>query len=237
MDTFDLKWPKTQATFYTDGWRCRIVWRAQGGPGGSIDNNDLSKRRLADSLSGAPYLLPALRARGYGNLASEIESLVEQEAGPVESGDASSSARPGRPPVAAPRAEVRRTTQVDRIQSWLADLPGDATFAETGDRRARVWLEAGAFGAETLLLKSPAAKGKQEWVLKRTWPDGDAKQASRKPEYVAAPHLRGVLSYLAGRGADASVFESLLGACKLLDHPDPAQAAASWRNFSESTTH
>ena len=42
VDTFDLKWPKTQATFYTDGWRCRIVWREQGGPGGTIDNHGLS---------------------------------------------------------------------------------------------------------------------------------------------------------------------------------------------------
>ena len=36
MDRFDLKWPRTDATFYTDGWRCRIVWRQKGGLGGKL---------------------------------------------------------------------------------------------------------------------------------------------------------------------------------------------------------
>ena len=76
MDTFDLKWPKTDATFYTDGWRCRIVWRQSGGMGGTIDNNQQCKKRVADSLSGAPYLLAALQARGHSNLATEIEDLA-----------------------------------------------------------------------------------------------------------------------------------------------------------------
>ena len=237
MDTFDLKWPKTQATFYTDGWRCRIVWRQQGGPGGAIDNNDLCKRRLADSLPGAPYLLPALRARGYGNLASEIESLATFDTEDAGSAGNSPPVRQSRPPAAAPRSETLRSAGVDRLQTWLAALPGDATFAETSDRRARVWLEAGVQNGEHLYLKAPAARGRQEWVLKRTWPDGDPNRGDRKPEYVAAPFLRGVLSYLAGRGIDASVFESLLSACEILDHPEPAQAAAGWRDLSSSSTH
>ena len=79
MDTFDLKWPQSDATFYTDGWRCRIVWRERrGGLGGTIDNNDQCKRRVADSLMGAPYLLNALRARGHGPLAEEISKLIHE---------------------------------------------------------------------------------------------------------------------------------------------------------------
>ena len=50
MDTFDLKWPKTDATFYTDGWRCRIVWRQSSGMGGTIDNNQQCKKRGADGI-------------------------------------------------------------------------------------------------------------------------------------------------------------------------------------------
>ena len=69
MDRFDLKWPSTDATFYTDGWRCRIVWRQKGGIGGTIDNNAQCLRRVADSLDGAPYLLSALKARGHDRLA------------------------------------------------------------------------------------------------------------------------------------------------------------------------
>ena len=218
MDTFDLKWPKTQATFYTDGWRCRIVWRAQGGPGGSIDNNDLCKRRLADSLSGAPYLLPALRARGYGNLASEIESLVEQEVDTEAPGRAGNSTHRFGRLVLLRRRRVRRfvdrrtLTECRRGSPHCRAMPPSPKpptgAPESGSKRVLRWLR-------HLYLKSPAAKGKQEWVLKRTWPDGDAKQANRKPEYVAAPYLRGVLSYLAGRGADASVFESLLAPAKV----------------------
>ena len=80
MDTFDLNWPKTDATFFTDGWRCRIVWRERrGGMGGTIDNNEQCKRRVADSLLTAPYLLGALRARGHGLLAQEIEALQQPD--------------------------------------------------------------------------------------------------------------------------------------------------------------
>ena len=77
MNTFDLRWPKTTATLYTDGRRCRIVWRdKKGGGGGTIENNDQSKRRVADSLPGASKLLEQLRAAGYNNLADEIQILA-----------------------------------------------------------------------------------------------------------------------------------------------------------------
>lgn len=77
MRTFDLRWPKTAATFYTDGRRCRIVWRGKkSGIGGTIENNDQCKRRVADSLGGAPELLEQLRAAGFMDLADEIQTLA-----------------------------------------------------------------------------------------------------------------------------------------------------------------
>lgn len=212
MDTFDLNWPKTQATFYTDGWRCRIVWRQQGGPGGTIDNHNLCKRRLADSLGGAPYLLAALRARGYGTLAEEIESLVET------------------PTQAAPAREA----VADRTRDWIAGLDGDATFAETGARRSKVWFELGQLGEVVLFLKEPPARGKSEWVLKRTWPDSD-----RKAEYVAGPYLRGLFSYLQEHapGFGESDVETLLKFCGGIDHPEIVNAIRLWKDSGRSVTH
>ncbi|MFP6814881.1 MAG: hypothetical protein VB949_04330 [Pseudomonadales bacterium] len=77
MNTFDLRWPKTTATLYTDGRRCRIVWRdKKGGGGGTIENNDQCKRRAADSLKGASQLLEQLRDAGFKDLADEIRTLA-----------------------------------------------------------------------------------------------------------------------------------------------------------------
>ncbi len=79
MDRFELNWPGADASFYTDGWRCRIVWRQKnrrggGGMGGTIDNNQQCVKRAAESLEGAPYLLSALKARGHDRLADQIET-------------------------------------------------------------------------------------------------------------------------------------------------------------------
>ena len=240
VDTFDLKWPKTQATFYTDGWRCRIVWREQGGPGGTIDNHGLCKRRLADSLDGAPYLLSALRARGYGNLAQEIEGLLEIQ--PQGSGREDAPVGPAVPEAAPPRAAAAKQAPTaaelpanrNQVSSWIAGLEGDATFAETGPRRAKSWSELGHLGEEQLALKAPAPKGKQEWVLKRSWPESD-----RKGEYVAAPYLRGLFSYLCGRAPKPGEreVESFLRFCRAVDHPEITHAIGLWKNSERAVTH
>ena len=112
MDRFELHWPSMDAQLLTDGWRCRIVWRQKGprsrhgaGMGGSIDNNLLCVRRVAESLDGAPELLTALKARGHHRLAEQIEALVSTEgASPEEAGKATTNA--GEAP-----AEKRRTKQ------------------------------------------------------------------------------------------------------------------------------
>jgi hypothetical protein len=57
MHNFDLHWPKTTALLNTDGQRLRIIWRASGGIGGTIDNNELCKKRLAVWLCFAPSLM------------------------------------------------------------------------------------------------------------------------------------------------------------------------------------
>jgi hypothetical protein len=249
MDRFDLNWPKTDAAFYTDGWRCRIVWRQKSGIGGTIDNNAQCIRRLALSLDGAPYLLGALKARGHDRLAAEIESAAELEAtaaprttpapnGSVakEAGESEKASKEAaEPPRRAPKepAVAAKREGAAPLDRWLEVLEGSGEFEAAANRRAKAWFELGSVGDETLFLKTPAAKGKQEWVLKRTWPSGD-----RKAEYLAAPAFKGVAAYLIGRG-DASVpfVEGALAALKGCNHPEVADAAKRWRDVMEVPTH
>jgi hypothetical protein len=247
MDRFDLNWPKTDATFYTDGWRCRIVWRQKSGIGGTIDNNAQCIRRLALSLDAAPYLLGALKARGHDRLAAEIESAAELEAVTAPSPsdpsapDATAAGEANKAPGKAPQPALSAPkgpapvhpgggASLDR---WLDALDGSGEFEAAANRRSKVWIELGRLGDETLQLKTPAAKGKQEWVVKRTWPDGD-----RKAEYLAAAAFKGVAAYLIGRGdASAPFMEAALAALQACNHPELSTAANRWRDVMEGETH
>jgi len=251
MDRFDLNWPKTDAIFFTDGWRCRIVWRQKGGIGGTIDNNTQCVQRVAQSLDGAPYLLNALKARGHDRLAAQIESMLDSapEATPGEAAltpaprhaDAKPVRRPAPEAVAkAPQKAPRKSAGTD-IGSWLGNLPGSAEFEPAATRRAKVWLELGAAdgkaGAEVLFLKTPAPKGKQEWVLKRTWPDGGKSGDKRKAEYIVAASFRGIAAYLARAGADKAYIEHLFSVCSGVEHEELTAGARAWRSAQGAATH
>lgn len=221
MDRFDLRWPKVDAALYTDGWRCRIVWRQRGGPGGTIDNNVQCKHRVADSLLGAPYLLSALKARGHGVLASEIETIARVVETPVEES-------------AKPIAAAKKPTGPQRIQSWLERLEGSADFSTASARRAKAWTNAGQLDGLQTALKIPAAKGKQEWVLKLSPAKGKG-----KAEYIVAENLKGVMCYLAQLNPQptAAFFEAMLAADDSVEHPELALAATAWRESAATRTH
>lgn len=254
MDTFDLKWPKTDATFYTDGWRCRIVWRQSGGMGGRIDNNQQCKKRVADSLSGAPYLLAALQARGHSNLATEIEDLAattaavlpaqnavtpsvavqpEQNPTPVKLQKKAKVAAPKKPqkPAAPARMARKEPTDGARLTSWLEALTGSSKWQQATVRRGKAWQTIAEDETQTLALKAPAAKGKQEWVLKLTW-----SEKKRKAEYVVAENLRGLLSYLSENKQyrSAAFIDNLLNACEAMDHAELVTAATAWRSQTDA---
>ncbi len=241
MDRFELNWPGADASFYTDGWRCRIVWREKsrrhgsGSMGGTIDNNQQCVKRAAESLEGAPYFLSALRARGHQRLAAQIESA------------ATGTGAAAQPPVRSPRREEprerpaprraeRRERQVadEPAQAvWLSALEGDAAFETARDKRSKTWYELGSpvVPGESLLLKTPAAKGKSEWVLKRTWPD----DAGRKAEFVVAGSFKGVARHLVDAGIQAQGVEQMLSALSGVEHPELVEAAKAWR--AKGSTH
>ncbi len=268
MDRFELNWPGADASFYTDGWRCRIVWRQKGqrgggSMGGTIDNNQQCVKRAAESLVGAPYLLSALKARGHDRLADQIEtaatdaSAAEPVARPpvrterrerrqdVENRPAPQRVQSDKPkpsqgkgesnapqPVAAGRKSAARPTAKGTAEkAWLKSLAGDGSFEAAKNKRAKAWVDLGQLGEEALLLKAPAASGKAEWVLKRTWPD----DAGRKAEYVVAGAFKGVASFLIGAGAGAKDVERMLAALADVTHPDLEAAARAWR--SAGSTH
>jgi hypothetical protein len=264
MDRFELNWPGADASFYTDGWRCRIVWREKGrrngggGMGGTIDNNQQCVKRAAESLEGAPYFLSALKARGHERLAEQIESAADEVAAAPASPAPVRNEQPRatRPHPAPKRVERvkgseraggnERVERRERAESsepvkkreptttaWLAALDGAASFESARDKRARAWIELGALNDphEVLLLKLPAAKGKAEWVLKRTWPE----DGKRKPEFVVAEAFKGIATWLVGTGLEASGVEQLLAALAKAGHPELDAAARAWR--SAGRTH
>jgi len=240
MDRFELNWPGADASFYTDGWRCRIVWREKGrrnggGMGGTIDNNQQCVKRAAESLEGAPYFLSALKARGHERLAEQIASAADEVAvatAPVSPAPARREApREVRPHPAPKRAPEQRSERVSKSEptpaTWLAALDGAASFETARDKRARAWIELGALTGpqEVLLLKLPAAKGKAEWVLKRTWPEDD----KRKPEFVVAQAFRGIAAWLVDAGLETDGVEKLLAAVAKAGNPELEAAAKAWR--------
>lgn len=239
MDRFELNWPGADASFYTDGWRCRIVWREKGrrpgagGMGGTIDNNQQCVKRAAESLEGAPYFLNALKARGHARLAEQIESAAAMAGGETPPADRAQPARsPRREPAAerpAPkRVERREGTAVDRSElRWLNALEGDAGHDTVKDKRSKTWFELGSptRAEEVLLLKAPAARGKAEWVLKRTWPE----DAKRKAEFVVAGSFKGIACHLLEAGLTEKGVEQVLSALSGVEHPELVAAARAWR--------
>ncbi len=214
MDRFELNWPGADASFYTDGWRCRIVWRQKdrrggGGMGGTIDNNRQCVKRAAESLEGAPYLLSALKARGHIRLADQIEICAAQ----------------------APEQVAQEVPKIADGKEWLKQLQGEGAFETASSKRAKAWLALGELGGEALLLKAPAASGKAEWVLKRTWPE----DPKRTPEYVVAGSFKGIAGYLLEAGATATDIERILAALADVAHPELGAAARAWR--STASTH
>ena len=228
MDTFDLRWPKTDAIFYTDGERCRIVWRQKSGPGGSIENIALCKRRVADSLTCAPELLESLKGKGYTGLATEIANLVRspQQSVPAEKVRAKPSAGVG-----------KTDRKIAPVQAWLNTLEGSAEWQECGTRRAKTWQRLDTIETHDcdteIYLKAPARTGASDWVVK-------LKPVARgRANYVCADTLKGLFSYLlqarsdAGREqhtrSDEEALEHWLCAGQALEHEALGAALKTWK--------
>jgi len=193
--------------------------------GGTIDNYLQCKKRVADSLVGAPYLLSALKARGHGNLATEIEGLVAPTNVPAVEMKVVSRA--------VPRAVPRTPSASERLAAWLALLDGSGHFETVNARRGKLWQPIGELADESLSLKVPAQKGKQEWVLKRS-----ASQAKCKAQYVVAADFKGIVSHLGEveESRSTAFIDGMLHACQSLTHPQLAAAATAWRKLTDPAT-
>jgi len=247
MDAFNLHWPGGEATLHTDGVRCRVVWRAENGMGGAIDNTQLAKRRVASGLAFAPSLLDELRAKGYAVLADEFAALdaatprpvpVKQATAPKPEPleQAAAKSKPvapvvnsdphrGKPAVApSKRTETTPTgrakaASTSRIEVWLGSL-GDAAFEPCGTRRAMKW-HRGKTWPESLSLKPPGKTGAREWVVKI---------ADGKTQYFVAAEFAGVCACLASNEAFASpqFFDDFFEGLKALRHKEVAAARDAW---------
>lgn len=215
MDAFNLHWPGGEATLHTDGTRCRVVWRAENGMGGTIDNSDLAKRRVAGGLAFAPSLLDELRAKGHVTLADELTSLD----------DAAPKAAPAKPAAANKREEAApveraEATPTGRVDAWLAALDGNSGFESCGTRRAMKWHRGKTWPA-SLSLKPPGKTGAKEWVVKL---------ADGKTQYFAATDFAGVCACLASMDVFATpeFFDAFFEGCKALRHKEVATAREAW---------
>ncbi len=258
MQAFDLKWPKTTATLFSDGQRCRIVWRTDQGMGGAVNNNDQCKRRIADSLAGAPKLLGELRSAGFEELASEVEALAAQNqaesptpAEPPsprkEAGKAASNKKSTKAPVkTSVKASVKtpgkmspkkskKPVEKQVIAQWLGDLEGTETWASTDTQRSLKWhkllaASSGAEDAHEFHLKTPARKGPGTWVLRRSWPN--AKRGDAKPEFFAAEDFKGLCVCLLSffEKAKAQVLNDAFAGCAKLvkDFDEVKVVVDSW---------
>jgi hypothetical protein len=193
MDSFELKWPKSQAILYTDGTHLKITVRDERGPSGTINNNELCKQRIAIGLQFAPNLITDLKSKGHGSLAEEIEQLVTAE------------------PVAP--EPVR-----DIVGDWLDKLSGSHESEVCGTKRGKPWYPV----ADELALKTPAKRGKSEWILKTT-------SADAKPTFITATDFKGICCALRDRGTD--FFDAFLGQCADFaeDHENVREAIGAWR--------
>jgi hypothetical protein len=239
MDAFNLHWPGGEATLQTDGQRCRIVWRPASGMGGSIENSEQAKRRVAAGLRFAPGLLDELKAAGHVDLAAELERISPPTvpvapaaarpertrtkpvvtAAPVTERAVSAPPPEVRPSVApAAKGEKKTAEGKSRLSRWLDALP-PATFEACGVRRAAKWHH-GKTWPEGLSLKTPLA-GKGDWVLKI---------AGDETRYFAAESFAGVCRALAAqRGYATDDFvEAFLEGCKALRQKEVAVAREAW---------
>jgi hypothetical protein len=126
------------------------------------------------------------------------------------------------------------------IHSWAGTLSGCADWEACSNRRAKSWLEVAQVdvtsGTETwredVRLKAPAAKGKQEWVLKcvaESAPKGDARAT---PRYYAAESFHGICACIASHEEYRSVEfvdAFIAGVGKLVKkNPEVGEAAGGW---------
>lgn len=167
MDSFDLHWPNATATLYTDGARLKIVVRDKRGPSGTIQNIELCKDRVAFGLDFAPNLLADLKARGYGDLADEIEARAEPE----------------------PQAAS------DPIAEWRASLEGDDSWEACGTKRTTKWHDLGnglslklppKRGKQEWALRETHEEGKPTYVCAPSLKGILCSLADRGPEFFAA---------------------------------------------------
>ncbi len=246
MQAFDLKWPKTTATLFSDGQRCRIVWRTDQGMGGAVNNNDQCKRRIADSLAGAPKLLGELRSAGFEALASEVEALAEQNqaesptpAEPPsprkEADKAASNKKSTKTPGKMSPKKSKKPVEKQVIAQWLGDLEGTETWAGTDTQRSLKWhkllaVSSGAEDAHEFHLKTPARKGPGTWVLRRSWPN--AKRGDGKSEFFAAEDFKGLCVCLLSffQKAKAQVLNDAFAGCAKLvkDFDEVKVVVDSW---------
>ena len=119
---------------------------------------------------------------------------------------------------------------VQRIEYFTQFHDGFGGLFTDGRMQAAV---SDLLGEEAVLLKIPPAKGKQEWVLKRTWPD----DAKRKAEYVVASSFHGIAAYLLKAKADAAFVEGLFKVLSGEGHDELKAAAQGWRQSSGGRTH
>ena len=219
MHNFDLHWPKTTALLNTDGQRCRIVWRVSGGIGGTIDNNELCKKRLAEGLSFSPGLLEELRESGYSILAEEISRLAPPPEGIEERRVSGRTAPP---------------SDAEQLRVWLGTLTGDPSFEPCGTRRSKDWRQVAAEGTDgsfdALFLKSPGTRSKGDWVLKRVPSDGGS------PIYFSSVSFRGICAYLVATPPYASrrFLDAFAAECAplMVGHADVRSAIEAWHGRS-----
>ncbi len=193
MQSFDLKWPKTTATLFSNGWRCRIVWRTDQGMGGAIENNDQCKRRIADSLIGALLLLEELRSAGFTELADEVEALAEKtatESPPSADKPLSVRKEPRKEaastkaPKKTPSKKPKKPSEKQVLALWVRGLEGADVWADADAQRSMKWhklvtASSDAVDAHEFHLKTPVKKGPKTWVLRRSWPNASTRSRRR----------------------------------------------------------
>ena len=244
MQSFDLKWPKTTATLFSNGWRCRIVWRTDRGMGGAIDNNDQCKRRIADSLIGAPLLLEQLRSAGFTELADEVEALAEKtstesppsvDKPPTARKESHKKAASTKAPKKTPPKKPKKPSEKQVLAQWVGGLEGTDVWANADTQRSMKWhklvsASSDAVDVHEFHLKTPAKKGPKTWVLRRSWPN--AKRGEAKPEFFVAEDFKGLcvcLLSFAGKTKTQVLSEAFVGCVKLAKDFDEVQVALdSW---------